>query len=144
MPVPSAAISVPICSDESILSKRTRSTLRIFPRSGSTAWNSRLRPCLALPPALSPSTMNSSDIAGERDLLLLRHATLLGIARDLAGERTAEAGKVGAAVALRDGVGEAQHRLVVAVVPGERRLDRDALARGLDHDRLRDEWRLVA
>ena len=51
MPVPSAVISVPICSDESILSKRTRSTLRILPRSGSTAWNSRLRPCLAEPPA---------------------------------------------------------------------------------------------
>src|SRR5882672_2745052 len=66
MPVPSAAISVPICSDESILSNRTRSTLRIFPRSGSTAWNSRLRPCFALPPALSPSTRNSSDFAGSR------------------------------------------------------------------------------
>ena len=51
MPVPSAVISVPICSLDSILSGRTRSTLRILPRSGSTAWNSRLRPCLALPPA---------------------------------------------------------------------------------------------
>src|SRR5512133_3242991 len=66
MPVPSAVISVPICSDESILSMRARSTLRIFPRNGSTAWNSRLRPCLALPPAESPSTMNSSDLAGSR------------------------------------------------------------------------------
>src|SRR6266436_1979996 len=66
MPVPSAMISVPICSDESILSKRARSTLRIFPRSGRTAWNSRLRPCLAEPPAESPSTMNSSDLAGSR------------------------------------------------------------------------------
>ncbi len=42
----------------------TRSTFRIFPRSGNTAWNSRLRPCLAEPPAESPSTMNSSDFAG--------------------------------------------------------------------------------
>src|SRR4051812_19279533 len=36
MPVPSAVISVPICSDASILSKRARSTLRILPRSGSS------------------------------------------------------------------------------------------------------------
>src|SRR5262249_22862012 len=33
---------------------------------GSTTWNSRLRPCLALPPAESPSTINSSDLAGSR------------------------------------------------------------------------------
>src|SRR5246127_3065630 len=64
MPVPSAVISVPICSDDSILSKRARSTLRILPRNGRIAWNSRLRPCLALPPAESPSTMKSSDFAG--------------------------------------------------------------------------------
>ena len=51
MPVPSAVISVPISWLPSILSKRARSTLRILPRSGSTAWNSRLRPCLAEPPA---------------------------------------------------------------------------------------------
>ena len=66
MPVPSAVISVPISWLPSILSKRARSTLRILPRSGSTAWNSRLRPCLAEPPAESPSTMKSSDLAGSR------------------------------------------------------------------------------
>ena len=38
MPAPSAVISVPICSEPSILSKRARSTLRILPRNGSTAW----------------------------------------------------------------------------------------------------------
>ena len=64
MPVPSAVISVPICSDDSILSARTRSTLSILPRSGRIAWNARLRPCLALPPAESPSTMKSSLLAG--------------------------------------------------------------------------------
>jgi len=32
------------------------STLMILPRSGRIAWNSRLRPCLAEPPAESPST----------------------------------------------------------------------------------------
>ena len=66
MPVPSAVMSVPISWLDSILSKRARSTLRILPRSGSTAWNSRLRPCLAEPPALSPSTMNISVLAGSR------------------------------------------------------------------------------
>ena len=66
MLVPSARISVPICSDESILSKRARSTFRILPRSGSTAWKARLRPCLAEPPAESPSTRKSSESAGSR------------------------------------------------------------------------------
>ena len=65
-------------------------------------------------------------------------AALLGIAGDLAGQRAAKAGKVGAAVALRDGVGEAEHGLVVAVVPPQRAFDRDAVALGLDHDRARE------
>src|ERR1700722_18019329 len=212
MPVPNAVIRVPICSELSILSKRARSTLSILPRSGSTAWNSRLRPCLALPPAESPSTMNSSDlagsrswqsarfpgsevmpsallrgfargggldhladddlgfarvllepglehvvddafdrgahlggdqlvlglrgefrirhldgkhggqafpaiVAGQRHLLLARGAAGFGIAGDLARQRAAEAGQMRAAVALRNGVGEAEHALVVAVVP---------------------------
>mmetsp|Transcript_23340 Transcript_23340/g.51045 ORF Transcript_23340/g.51045 Transcript_23340/m.51045 type:complete len:200 (-) Transcript_23340:211-810(-) len=37
-----------------------RSTFRIFPRSGRIAWNLRSRACLALPPALSPSTRKIS------------------------------------------------------------------------------------
>ena len=45
---------------------RAFSTFRILPRSGSTAWKRRSRPCLALPPAESPSTMNSSHRAGSR------------------------------------------------------------------------------
>ena len=83
-------------------------------------------------------------VAGERDLLLLRAAALLGIAGDLAGQRAAKAGKVSAAVALRNGVGEAQHGLVVAVVPPQRALDRDSVALGLDHDRGGNERGLVA
>src|ERR1700694_205995 len=75
MPVPSAVISVPISWLPSILSNRARSTLRILPRMGSTAWNSRLRPCLAEPPAESPSTMKSSDLAGVGPLAV---AALLG------------------------------------------------------------------
>ena len=42
------------------------STLMILPRSGSTAWVLRSRPCLAEPPAESPSTTNSSASAGSR------------------------------------------------------------------------------
>ena len=57
-------ISVPICSLPSIRSNRARSTFRIFPRSGSTAWFARLRPCFADPPALSPSTRKISAFAG--------------------------------------------------------------------------------
>ena len=66
MPVPSAVISVVSSCDASIRSKRTFSTLRILPLSGRIAWNARLRPCLAEPPADSPSTMNSSLFAGSR------------------------------------------------------------------------------
>ncbi len=64
MPAPRAVISVPICSEISILSKRARSTLRILPRRGSTAWFSRFLACLAEPPAESPSTRKISDLAG--------------------------------------------------------------------------------
>ena len=50
----------------SILSRRDRSTLRIFPLSGSTAWNRRSRPCFAEPPAESPSTIYNSLSSGFR------------------------------------------------------------------------------
>ena len=60
-------MSVPISADESILSRRARSTLRILPLSGRIAWNFRSRPCFAEPPALSPSTMYSSARLGSRD-----------------------------------------------------------------------------
>lgn len=36
-----------------------------LPRRGRIAWKFRSRPCLADPPAESPSTMNSSDSSGE-------------------------------------------------------------------------------
>ncbi len=68
MPAPSAVMSVPTVSEESIRSNRARSTFRILPRSGSTAWFFRARPCLAEPPAESPSTMKSSDSAGSFSL----------------------------------------------------------------------------
>src|SRR5918911_667871 len=65
-PVPSAVISAWISVFFSTLSMRDFSTLRILPRSGSTAWVARSRPCLAEPPAESPSTMKISARAGSR------------------------------------------------------------------------------
>src|SRR5580698_2214484 len=64
MPQPSAVISVPTSAEPSILSKRARSTFRILPFRGRMAWVRRSRPCLAEPPAESPSTMKISDSAG--------------------------------------------------------------------------------
>ncbi len=83
-------------------------------------------------------------VAGERDLLLAGDAAGLRIAGHLARQRAAEAGEMGAAVALRDVVGEAQHGLVVAVVPPHRAFDAGAVALGADHDRFRHQRRLVA
>ena len=83
-------------------------------------------------------------VAGQRHLLLARGAAGFGIAGDLARQCAAEAGQMRAAVALRNVVGEAEHALVVAVVPPHRAIDADALALGLDDDRLRHQRRLVA
>src|SRR5829696_8632468 len=47
-------------------------------------------------------------------------------------------------VALRDVVGEAEHGLVVTVVPPQRTIDGNAVALGPDHDRGGDQRRLVA
>ena len=44
------------------------SAFSTLPRSGRIAWNSRLRPCFAEPPAESPSTMNSSLSPGSVEL----------------------------------------------------------------------------
>ncbi len=57
MPVPNAVMRDWISWLESALSRRARSTLRIFPRSGRIAWLCGLRPRTAEPPAESPSTM---------------------------------------------------------------------------------------
>src|SRR6478735_5423990 len=59
-PEPSAVISAWISVFCRTLSMRDFSTLRILPRSGSTACVARSRPCLAEPPAESPSTMKIS------------------------------------------------------------------------------------
>ena len=74
-PVPSAVISAWISWFCRTLSMRDFSTLRILPRSGSTACVERSRPCLAEPPAESPSTMNSSASSG---FLIVQSASLPG------------------------------------------------------------------
>ena len=83
-------------------------------------------------------------LAGERHPLLLRDAALIGIADDLPRQRAAECRQMRAAVALRDGVGEAVDGFVVAIVPPQRTFDRDAFAFTLDHHRRRNERLLVA
>ena len=40
------------------------STFKIFPLKGKIAWNSRSRPCFAVPPAESPSTKKISHFSG--------------------------------------------------------------------------------
>jgi hypothetical protein len=62
-------------------------------------------------------------LAGQRHLLLLQHARFIGIIVEGAGQRRAECGQMGAAVALRDVVGEAQHIFVIAVIPFQRDVD---------------------
>src|SRR5512140_117535 len=51
---------------ERILSRRARSVFMILPRNGKIAWKWRSRPCLAEPPAESPSTIYSSVLEESR------------------------------------------------------------------------------
>ena len=101
MPVPSAVISVPISWLPSIRSNRARSTLRILPRSGSTAWFARLRPCLAEPPALSPSTRKISAFAGsfswQSASLPGRFATSIAVLRRVSSRALRAASRASAA-----------------------------------------------
>ena len=61
-----------------------------------------------------------------------------------AGQRGAERRHVGAAVALRDVVGERQDVLVIGVVPFERDVDADPVAHRRNGDRLGKQRRLGA
>ena len=67
MPQPSALTMS--CSSllPATLSVEACSALSTLPRSGRIAWVWRSRPCLAEPPAESPSTMNSSLSSGSVD-----------------------------------------------------------------------------
>ena len=69
---------------------------------------------------VSPSRM-SSPVSAIFSFLAMPLS--VGIVVDGAGQRGAEAGEMRAAVALRDVVGEAQHRLVIGVGPLHRDFD---------------------
>src|ERR671921_758248 len=86
MPVPMAVISGWISVFESTLSMRFFSTLMILPRSGRIACVLRSRPCLAEPPAESPSTTKSSTSAGSLDRLLDDLVALRGVLLEELGE----------------------------------------------------------
>ena len=64
-------------------------------------------------------------VAGDLGVLVLEQIIRLGEGVDRAGEGAAEAGEVGAAVGVVDGVGVAQHLVVVGVVVLEDDLDVD-------------------
>ncbi len=83
-------------------------------------------------------------IAGNRDLGLGGQAGRRRIGIDDAGQGTAETGQVGAAIALRDVVGEAEDILVIAVIPLQRRFHRHAVLFALDQDGRREDRCLVA
>ena len=69
-------------------------------------------------------------------LFLFQDARCFGIGCYLACERCTETGHMGAAVALGNVVGKAEHVFMVAVVPPQRDLDRDAVLFATDGDRL--------
>ena len=82
--------------------------------------------------------------AGQADLLALQDSGLVAIIVDRAGERGAEGGEVGAAVALGDVVGEGEDVLVIGIIPFERDLDADIVALPGDRDRVGDQRSLGA
>ncbi len=79
-------------------------------------------------------------VAGDLDLGLLGELVFFDVLVDDARHRGAQAGQVGAAVALRDVVGEAEHLFVVAAVPLHGHFHADvgalvagAVAHGVEH-----------
>ena len=83
-------------------------------------------------------------LAGQRHLFLFGDAAVVGVGVDGAGQRGAEAGEMRPAVALRDVVGEAQHRLVIAVGPLHRDFEQDVVTLAADRDRRRMQHLLGA
>jgi hypothetical protein len=75
--------------------------------------------------AIRPSRMSSPD---RLDLVLLeRSPDRFDVVVERARQRGAEAGEMGAAVLLRDVVGEAVHRFLVGIGPLQRDFDGDAV-----------------
>ena len=83
-------------------------------------------------------------IARQRHLGLLGNATLLDVIGQGAGQRRAEALQMGAAVFLRDVVGEAEHRFLIGVGPLQGDIHGDAvlLAGHRDHVRVQRGFHL--
>ena len=77
-------------------------------------------------------------VAGCLDFGFLRDVVLFDVATEGPRHRGAQTGQVGAAVALRNVVGKAQHRLLIRVVPLHGHINRYpvALARGLEDIRM--------
>ena len=100
MPQPSARLQVGDFLLARILSAVAEATLRILPRIGRIAWVLRSRACLAEPPALSPSTMNSS----------VPSRVVVGAIGELAGQ--AQLARGGRGLALDLALGAAAQALV--------------------------------
>ena len=83
-------------------------------------------------------------VARQRDFFLFQQPGLVGIIVERAGQGRAKRRQMGAAVTLRDVVGEAQDVFVIAVIPFERDVDRHIVARAVDGNRLRHQRDLVA
>src|SRR5260370_1251099 len=141
MPQPNAVMSVPTSADASILSKRAFSTLRIFPLSGRIACVRRSRPCLAEPPAESPSTKN---ISRGRDFFLLRGEFLFDVVVQGARQGSAVAREVRTAVLLRNIVRVAKHALLIRIVPLHGDFDLRVAVAGLEPQHGRMNRRLAA
>jgi len=82
-------------------------------------------------------------VTGQLDLLFFQRAGAFGIIVQRPGQGRAEGRQMGAAVALRDIVGEAENILVIAVVPLQCDVDDDIVAVAVNGDRLWHQRRLV-
>jgi hypothetical protein len=76
-------------------------------------------------------------VAGEFDLVLLQHAGLLDVLVDGARQCGAETGEMGAAILLRDVVGEAVDVFLVGIGPLHREIDGDLVGHPADADDAR-------
>ena len=74
-------------------------------------------------------------IAGQRHFLLFGKPGLIGVIIHCAGQRPAKTGQMRAAIALGYIIGEAQNRLVIAVIPPQRQFDADIVLLGLQRHR---------
>ncbi|MND34631.1 hypothetical protein D3C80_252530 [compost metagenome] len=74
-------------------------------------------------------------IAGKLHLFLLGHTGSVRIARYLTGQRTTETGQMGAAIALRNVIGEAKHLFMVGIIPPHGDFNGHAVFFALDIDR---------